>query len=126
MTLAREIPSLAAILARLSVVSFSNSWRQIRANSNGCGCKTTADAPPVELLYSESFPDRESAARREQQIKGWSRAKKLALVNGDLGRLKELAQCRSGSNGPCSERRPKAGVDARAQVEGPYAPPANG
>jgi predicted GIY-YIG superfamily endonuclease len=34
------------------------------------------------LLYSESHPDRYSAARREKEIKGWRREKKLALIKG--------------------------------------------
>jgi putative endonuclease len=32
------------------------------------------------LLYSESVKDKHSAARRERQIKGWRREKKLALI----------------------------------------------
>lgn len=32
------------------------------------------------LLYSEEHPDRHSAARREKEIKGWRREKKLALI----------------------------------------------
>jgi len=34
------------------------------------------------LLYSESFQDKNSAAKRERQLKGWSRAKKLGLIEG--------------------------------------------
>ena len=32
------------------------------------------------LLYNESFEDKYSAAKREREIKGWSRAKKLGLI----------------------------------------------
>jgi putative endonuclease len=32
------------------------------------------------LLYSEEYSDKHSAARRERQIKGWSRKKKLTLI----------------------------------------------
>ena len=35
----------------------------------------------ANLLYSEVYPDKHSAARRERQIKGWSRKKKLSLIN---------------------------------------------
>ncbi len=35
----------------------------------------------AKLLYSEEYPDKHSAAKRERQIKGWSRRKKLALIN---------------------------------------------
>ncbi len=33
----------------------------------------------AELLYHEKHEDKHSAARRERQIKGWRRDKKLAL-----------------------------------------------
>lgn len=36
----------------------------------------------AELLYCEEHPDRYSAARREKEIKGWRREKKLALIGG--------------------------------------------
>lgn len=36
----------------------------------------------AQLLYLESFSDKHKAARREQEIKGWRREKKLALIAG--------------------------------------------
>lgn len=79
----------------LYVGSTADLARRLGEHLSGSGCRTTADSPPVELLYSESLPDRESAARREQQLKGWSCAKKLALAEGNLGKLKQLARCRN-------------------------------
>ncbi len=38
----------------------------------------------AELLYSEQHPDKHSAARREKEIKGWGREKKLALIRGEV------------------------------------------
>ncbi len=35
----------------------------------------------AELLYSEKFADKHGVARREREIKGWRREKKLALVS---------------------------------------------
>ena len=35
-----------------------------------------------KLLYSEAFEDKRLAARREKEIKGWRRDKKLQLING--------------------------------------------
>jgi predicted GIY-YIG superfamily endonuclease len=32
-------------------------------------------------LYSEKYSDKHSAAKRERQIKGWRRDKKMALIN---------------------------------------------
>lgn len=34
-----------------------------------------------KLLHKESLPDRISAAKRERRIKGWSKERKLKLVN---------------------------------------------
>lgn len=34
----------------------------------------------AELLYTKEYPDKHSAAKREKQIKGWTRKKKLALI----------------------------------------------
>ena len=35
----------------------------------------------AQLLYSESFPNKYVAAKREREIKGWRREKKLTLIN---------------------------------------------
>ncbi|GEM_PF-648547 len=35
-----------------------------------------------ELIYREEFSDKITAAKRERQIKGWSRKKKLKLAHG--------------------------------------------
>lgn len=37
----------------------------------------------AELLYCEAHRDKYSAARREREIKGWRREKKLALIDGE-------------------------------------------
>ena len=52
----------------------------------------TKDRRPLELVFSESFSSREEAFGAERQIKGWSRAKKEALIRGDWGELKRLAK----------------------------------
>jgi len=36
----------------------------------------------ARLLYSESYQDKHEAARREREIKGWRRQKKLDLIEG--------------------------------------------
>lgn len=51
----------------------------------------TAKRRPVELLWSDRFPDRNSAFAAERQIKGWSRAKKEALIRGDWTELSRLS-----------------------------------
>ncbi len=47
---------------------------------------------PVELIFSQEMPDEHQAFVVERQIKGWSRAKKEALVDGDWDLLRWLAK----------------------------------
>src|SRR4029453_1880688 len=47
---------------------------------------------PVTLVWSKDFSDRHEAFRAERQIKGWSRAKKAALVRGDWQAIAQLAK----------------------------------
>nr|WP_129791467.1 TrmH family RNA methyltransferase [Sphingosinicella sp. CPCC 101087] len=46
----------------------------------------------VTLVWSERFPDRDQAFTAERQIKGWSRAKKEALIRGDLEAFRLLSK----------------------------------
>lgn len=52
---------------------------------------------PVRLVYSDTFGSRDEAFAAEQQLKGWSRRKKDALVRGDWDQLRRLAKRRSSS-----------------------------
>ena len=62
---------------------------------NGRACLTTKLDPPLKLAYSESLPTFSDARKREAQIKRWSRAKKEALVAGDLVGLRNLSRSKS-------------------------------
>ena len=55
----------------------------------------TARRRPVELVHSQSFTRIEDAIAAERQIKGWSRAKKEALMRGDFVTLKALSKQRA-------------------------------
>lgn len=39
----------------------------------------------LKLIYCEKYDDKFEAVKREKQLKGWSRAKKQKLINGNLG-----------------------------------------
>ena len=56
----------------------------------------TSTRKPVELVWQGEFETRAGAIEFEQQIKGWSRAKKEALIRGDWEGIKQLAK----SNNP--------------------------
>jgi putative endonuclease len=43
-----------------------------------------------QLIYREEYLTLIEAMRREKQLKGWTRAKKEALIKGDLVLLKKL------------------------------------
>lgn len=47
---------------------------------------------PVRLVLAEEYDTRDAAFRREHQLKGWSRAKKEALIKGNLKRLQVLSR----------------------------------
>ena len=52
----------------------------------------TSERLPVELLWSQEFPTRDEAFAAERQIKGWSRAKKEALIAGNWSAIQRLAK----------------------------------
>lgn len=47
---------------------------------------------PVKLLYFEYYTNKLQASLREKQLKGWSRAKKEALIAENYERLKRLSK----------------------------------
>jgi predicted GIY-YIG superfamily endonuclease len=52
----------------------------------------TSTRLPVELIFSQSTVTREEALSAERQIKGWSRAKKEAMMRGDWAEVSKLAK----------------------------------
>ena len=64
-------------------------WRVARHNE-GRASAFTAMRRPVRLVFYEMFPNIAQAVARERQLKGWTKAKKEALVAGDLIQLKRL------------------------------------
>jgi len=71
----------------------------------GQGGGYTRDRLPVELMYSEWFPDRDSSFHAEQRIKNWSRAKKEALFIGDWATVRRMAVP------PCEREKRSASLD---------------
>ena len=49
----------------------------------------------VKLVCTEEFYIRSDAEKRERQLKGWSKAKKKALIQGDTKLLENLSQSKS-------------------------------
>ena len=60
---------------------------RLKQHQTGVGANHTRKYGPVELVYYEEHSRIDSAFYREKQIQGWSRAKKKALINGDMNML---------------------------------------
>jgi predicted GIY-YIG superfamily endonuclease len=80
---------------RLYVGHSNNPPRRHFEHESGKECRTTGIFGAGDIIFVEEHPDRISAARRERQIKGWTRAKKLALAAGNLKVLHTLAKRQS-------------------------------
>jgi putative endonuclease len=55
----------------------------------------TSTRRPVAVVWAEHFLNITDAIAVERQIKGWSRAKKEALIRGDYDLIKALARRRT-------------------------------
>lgn len=80
---------------QLYIGSTTNLDRRFAEHTAGQACRTTKLDPPVKVVYSESLPTFSNARKREEQIKRWSRAKKEALVAGDMVKLRNLSKSRN-------------------------------
>jgi putative endonuclease len=65
---------------------------RFREHEAGVACRTTSFDPPDALVFVEIQPNFRTARKRELQIKRWSRAKKVALISGDVGELERLSR----------------------------------
>ena len=65
---------------------------RLNEHQKGRGCGFTKAHLPVKLVYKEEYQTKEEAYKRERQLHGWSRAKKEALIKGDIEELKRLSK----------------------------------
>ena len=66
--------------------------RRIEEHNSGAGANHTRKYGPVKLVYYEEFSRIDWAFNREKQVQGWSRKKKLALIEGRLEDLPNFAK----------------------------------
>ncbi len=64
---------------------------RISQHQQGTVAAYTSTRLPVELVFSQAFPSRAEAIVSERQIKGWTRAKKEAMMRGDWHEVSRLA-----------------------------------
>jgi putative endonuclease len=69
--------------------------RRVAEHSAGIYGGYTAQRRPVTLVFSQWFDRITDAIAAERQVKGWSRAKKEALIRGDFESLPQLSKRRS-------------------------------
>jgi predicted GIY-YIG superfamily endonuclease len=65
---------------------------RIAAHQSGLLPGYTRKRGPVQLVWHQDFPERDQAFTSERQIKGWSRAKKEALIRGDWDAVQLLSR----------------------------------
>jgi predicted GIY-YIG superfamily endonuclease len=62
---------------------------------------------PVTLVWTEAFPTEQQARERERQLKGWSKAKKKALIQAGMTGVQAVVRAEHGREG-VARRRPKS------------------
>jgi putative endonuclease len=70
--------------------------RRIAEHQTGAYPGYTSTRRPVSLVWSEHFTRITDAIAVERKVKGWSRAKKEALIKGDWGAIEQLSKRRGG------------------------------
>ncbi|MGW2092409.1 GIY-YIG nuclease family protein [Promicromonospora sukumoe] len=86
--------------------------RRLGQHNEGEGAAYTRRRRPVALVHSEEFSRIDDAHVREKQVQGWSRAKRLALIEGRLEALPDLARSRTTSE-PAKARQGLDKLDQR-------------
>ncbi|CAN5209011.1 GIY-YIG nuclease family protein [soil metagenome] len=73
--------------------------RRVNEHNEGLDKKAyTYRKRPVSLVYREIFNEVLHAIAWEKRIKGWSRAKKEAVISGEWNVLPELSECKNWSS----------------------------
>jgi putative endonuclease len=66
--------------------------RRIAEHNAGQGAAYTRSRRPVRLLHAEEYSRIDDAFAREKQVQNWSRAKRMALIEGRLAALPRLSK----------------------------------
>ena len=67
-----------------------NVGRRIDRHNSGTGALHVRVHGNLTLLWTEMHANLPAARKRETQLKGWTRRKKFALIQGDFDMLKKL------------------------------------
>ena len=66
--------------------------QRLQEHQTRTGGRFTKLHQPVKLVYKEENETYQQAFKRERQLHGWTRAKKDALIKGDIELLKQLSK----------------------------------
>jgi tRNA/rRNA methyltransferase len=100
--------------------------RRIAQHHDGTYLGYTHDLRPVEVVWADEYQTRIEALESERKIKGWSRAKKEALVRGDWEAVQRLARRRKSFETvpqPAAKRQFILSGPPCRQAEGASSPP---
>jgi len=61
----------------------NNIKRRFSEHKNKKGGHYTSSHQAIKIIYKEEYSTQKEALKRERQIKGWRREKKLALIKFD-------------------------------------------
>lgn len=86
--------------------STSNLRLRVAEHQSGEGSSYTRGRRPVELVFVREFASNHEAFLRERRVKGWSRAKKEALIRGDSEALVKLSTRRTSDSSGCGDSGP--------------------
>ncbi|MBQ10337.1 MAG: hypothetical protein CMJ45_02170 [Planctomyces sp.] len=77
-----------------------NLEARIASHETGNMAGYTCRRRPVTLEFAEEFLTRVETLERERQIKGWSRKKKQALIQGRWSALSKLSRAHGSTSSP--------------------------
>ncbi len=69
--------------------------KRVAEHNDGTYGGYTKSRRPVRLAFSEQFENITDAIAAERQLKGWSKAKKIALIRGDFTALRGASRNRT-------------------------------
>ena len=69
----------------------TNLKKRLEKHQSGKGAKYTRGRGPFKLVYTESYPNRSQATKREYSLKNLSHSKKMYLINN--AELKKTYLC---------------------------------
>lgn len=61
--------------------STNNLEKRFLEHKNGKGGRYTRSHQPIKIIYTEKLPTKSEALKKEAQLKSWSRAKKITILN---------------------------------------------